>query len=113
MMNRTFTAPTEEEIRARMDMYKKADKLGIDLMGFDNCDNAEKMHTDRSIITRDIPFATKLPESVVTRGEGLEAFEEMRMQTADVPEMSLDEINEEIRSVRANRKKEKVEILKK
>jgi DNA-damage-inducible protein J len=60
-----------------------------------------------------IPFATKLPESVVTRGEALEAFEEIRRQAADVPEMSLDEINEEIRSARSNRKKEMQEILKK
>jgi hypothetical protein len=40
----------------------------------------------------------------VTRAEALDAFEEMRKQAADVPEMSLEEINEEIRSARAERK---------
>ena len=54
-------------------------------------------------IARGIPFSTKLPESVVTRSEALDAFEEMRRQAADVPEMSLEEINEEIRSSRAER----------
>lgn len=50
------------------------------------------------------PFSTRLPENVVTRSEALDAFEEMRRQAADVPEMSLEEINEEIRSSRAERK---------
>jgi hypothetical protein len=67
-MNRTFTAPTEEEIRARMDMYKKADELGIDLMGFDNSDNAEKMHTDRSDIRK----------AVVYLGQGKEVPTELK-----------------------------------
>jgi hypothetical protein len=68
MMNRTFTAPTEEEIRARMDMYKKADELGIDLMGFDNSDNAEKMLTDRSDIRK----------AVVYLGQGKEVPTELK-----------------------------------
>jgi hypothetical protein len=49
-------------------------------------------------------FFIKLPESVKSREEALEAFEEMRKQASDVPEMSLDEINEEIRNVRQERK---------
>jgi antitoxin component of RelBE/YafQ-DinJ toxin-antitoxin module len=59
-------------------------------------------------IARGIPFSTRLPENVVTRAEALEAFDEMRRQAADVPEMNLDEINEEIRSARADRKARKV-----
>lgn len=55
-------------------------------------------------IVRGIPFSTTLPESAVTRADALNAFEEMRRQASDVPEMSLDEINEEIRSARAERK---------
>lgn len=66
-----------------------------------------RMCMKRIKIERGIPFSTKLPENVVTRAEALEAFDEMRRQTADVPEMSLDEINEEIRSVRAERKARK------
>ena len=54
-------------------------------------------------IVRGIPFPTRLPETVVTRREALDAFEEMRRQAADVPEMTLDEINAEIRAARAER----------
>ena len=58
-------------------------------------------------IARGIPFSTRLPENIVTRAEAMEAFEEMRRQAADVPEMSLDEINEEIRAARVERKARK------
>lgn len=56
-------------------------------------------------IVRGIPFSTRLPENVVTRSDALAAFEEMRRQASGVPEMSLDEINEEISAARAARKK--------
>lgn len=72
--------------------------LGIDLP------TVFRMCMKQMKITRGIPFSTKLPENIVTRSEALEAFEEMRRQAADVPEMSLEEINDEIRSVRTNRK---------
>ena len=45
----------------------------------------------------------KLPEP--SRAETWQAFEELRRQAADVPEMSLDEINEEIATVRAERRR--------
>jgi len=54
-------------------------------------------------IVRGIPFPTTLPPTMVTRRDALDAFEEMRRQAADVPEMSLDEINEEIRAARRER----------
>lgn len=38
------------------------------------------------------------------RVEAKKAFEELRKQAADVPEMSLDEINEEIKMLREERK---------
>lgn len=44
-----------------------------------------------------------LPENNVTRAEGLAAFESLRQQASDVPEMSLEEINAEIAEVRRNR----------
>lgn len=43
--------------------------------------------------------------SVQSRTEALKAFEELRQQASDVPEMSLEEINEEIAEVRKNRRK--------
>ena len=43
----------------------------------------------------------KLPEPAISRAEAWNAFEELRKQAADVPEMSLDEINAKISAVRA------------
>ena len=45
----------------------------------------------------------KLPEP--SRADAWQAFEELRRQVADVPEMSFDEINEEIAVVRAERRR--------
>lgn len=41
---------------------------------------------------------------VITRNDGINGFYEIRRQLADVPEMSLDEINAEIVKVREERK---------
>ena len=55
-------------------------------------------------IVRKIPFSARLQEMTVTRTEALQAFEQLRREAADVPEMSSDEINEEIAAARAERK---------
>ena len=82
----------------KQDVAEICDALGTDMpIVFRMCMKQMK-------IVRGIPFSTRLPENVVTRAEALEAFEEMRRQASDVPEMSPDEINEEIRVVRENRK---------
>ena len=73
--------------------------LGMDLP------TAFRMFMVRSKMVRGIPFETVLPENAVTRAEGLAAFEELRKQVSDVPEMSLEEINAEIAEVRQNRRK--------
>ena len=62
-------------------------------------------------IVRGIPFPTILPDTVVTRTEAMSAFEQLRREAADVPEMSLDEINEEIAAVRAERKAGKAAVV--
>ena len=40
-----------------------------------------------------------------SRAEAKNAFHELRRQAADIPEMSLDEINAEITDVRSERKR--------
>lgn len=72
--------------------------LGMDLP------TAFRMFMVRSKMVRGIPFETTLPENNVTRAEGLSAFEALRQQASDVPEMSLEEINAEIAEVRKNRR---------
>lgn len=73
--------------------------LGMDLP------TAIRMFLTRSKMVRGIPFETTLPKEMVTRTEALEAFEELRRQAADVPEMSLEEINQEIAEIRSARGK--------
>lgn len=82
----------------KQDVSDICEALGIDMP------TVFRMCMKQMKITRGIPFSTKLPENIVTRSEALEAFEEVRRQVADVPEMSLEEINDEIRSVRADGK---------
>lgn len=59
-------------------------------------------------LEKGIPFPTELSSSVVTRQEALDAFELLRRQAVDIPEMSLDEINVEISAARAERKSKQV-----
>ena len=72
--------------------------LGMDLP------TAFRMFMKRSILERGLPFDAKLPEDTVTRADGINALYEIRKQLADVPEMSLEEINAEIAEIRAERK---------
>ena len=56
-------------------------------------------------MVKGLPFEATLPETTITRAEAKNAFYELREQAADVPEMSLNEINAEISAVRAERKR--------
>lgn len=73
--------------------------LGMDLP------TAFRMFMIRSKIVKGLPFEATLPEKMITRTEAKNAFFELREQAADLPEMSLDEINAEISVVRAERKR--------
>jgi DNA-damage-inducible protein J len=78
------------------DIYEQ---LGMDLP------TAFRMFMKRSKQVRGLPFEAILPEKTITRAEALNAFYEARRQSADLPEMSLDEINAEISAARAERKR--------
>lgn len=94
-------------VQFRVDKELKQDVADIcDALGTD-MPTVFRMCMKQIKIARGIPFSTRLPENLVTRTDALEAFEEMRRQAADVPEMSLEEINDEIRSTRAERKARK------
>ncbi|MDE7210180.1 MAG: type II toxin-antitoxin system RelB/DinJ family antitoxin [Lachnospiraceae bacterium] len=75
------------------------EKLGMDLP------TAFRMFMAKSKMVKGLPFEATLPEQVITRTEAKNAFYELRRQAADVPEMSLEEINAEISAVRAGRRK--------
>ncbi len=83
--------------KLKQDVAEICESLGTDLP------TVFRMCMMQMRIVRGIPFPTRLPETTVTRREALDAFDEMRRQAADVPEMTLDEINEEICAARAER----------
>ena len=72
--------------------------LGMDLP------TAFRMFMVRSKVARGLPFPAVVPDNVITHAEALSAFEQLRSQAADVPEMTLEEINAEIAATRADRK---------
>lgn len=75
--------------------------LGMDL------NTAFRMFMERTRMVRGLPFPAVLPANIETQNEGKRAFDELRRQAADLPEMSLDEINAEIAAARAERKARK------
>lgn len=74
------------------------ERLGLDLP------TAFRMFMAKSKMVKGLPFEAMLPENTITRTEAKNAFYELRKQAADIPEMSLDEINAEISASRAERR---------
>ncbi len=68
--------------------------IGMDLP------TALRMFLTRSKMERSLPFEAKLPREPVSRSDAWNAFKQLRQQASTLPEMSLKEINEEIRNVR-------------
>ncbi len=81
------------------DIYEQ---LGMDLP------TAFRMFMVRSKLVKGLPFEARLLEDDITRADGINAFHEIRRQLADVPEMSLEEINAEIAEIREERRAKKV-----
>lgn len=75
------------------------ESLGMDLP------TALRMFMNKSRMVRGVPFDVRLSENTVTRAEAMQAFEDLRTQAANLPEMTLEEINAEISAARAGRKK--------
>lgn len=75
------------------------EKLGMDLP------TAFRMFMAKSKMVKGLPFEATLPEKTITRTEAKNAFYELRRQAADVPKMTLDEIDAEILAARAERKR--------
>ena len=87
-------------VQVRVDDQLKKDVTAIyDALGMD-LPTAIRMFLKRSKMVRGIPFETRLPDDMITRSEAMTAFEQLRAQAKDVPDMSLDEINAEIAEAR-------------
>ena len=80
------------------DIYNQ---LGMDLP------TAFRMFMNKSKQVRGLPFEAVLPPEDNTKREDFrEAFYSLREEAVDLPEMTLEEINDEISEARAERKKE-------
>lgn len=75
------------------------ERLGMDLP------TAFRMFMAKSKMVKGLPFEAALPEKTITRTEARNAFYELRQQAANLPDMSLDEIDAEISAVRTERKR--------
>ena len=98
-MNKQILVQFRVEEQLKVEAARLFETLGLDLP------TAIRMFLVRSLFERGLPFEVKIPKQIpISREEGWAAFEELREQAADVPEMTLDEINAEIAAVRAERK---------
>ena len=83
----------------REDCVAIYEALGMDL------NTAFRMFMERTRIVRGLPFPAVLPADRMTSAEARNAIESLRQEASNLPEMSLEEINEEIRAARAERKR--------
>ena len=86
-MNKQVLIQFRADEAMKAEATKIYESLGLDLP------TALRMFLARSLLERGLPFEVKLPNAPISRKEGWLAFEKLREQAADVPEMSLDEIN--------------------
>lgn len=85
----------------REDCVAIYESMGMDL------NTAFRMFMERTRMVRGLPFPAVLPENKMTRAEARELLDAVRRDSNDTPEPSLEEINDEIRAVRAERRARK------
>lgn len=85
----------------RQEVAEIYETLGMDLP------TALRMFLTRSKMERGLPFEAKLPKEPVSRSDAWNAFEQLRQQASTLPEMSLEEINEEIKTAREERRRKR------
>jgi len=89
----------------RSDKALRDDCVAIyNAMGMD-LNTAFRMFMERTRMVRGLPFPATLPDDTAAYIEGKRIFEAIREDMKDVPEMTLEEINAEIKAARAERKK--------
>ena len=76
--------------------------MGLDL------NTAFRMFMERTRMVHGLPFPAVLPEGYITEQKtGKAAFAALRSQAAELPELTLDEINAEIAASRTERRTQK------
>ena len=88
----------------RSDKSLREDCIAIyEAMGMD-LNTAFRMFMERTRMVRGLPFPAVLPETRMTKEEAKSVVDSIRAEAANLPEMTLDEINAEVSAVRAERK---------
>lgn len=82
----------------REDCIAIYEALGMDL------NTAFCMFMERTRMVRGLPFPAVLPPKRMSRAEAQKAIDDIRAEAAELPEMTLEEINAEISAARAERK---------
>ncbi|MBQ9360766.1 MAG: type II toxin-antitoxin system RelB/DinJ family antitoxin [Lachnospiraceae bacterium] len=91
----------------RSDKTLREDCVAIyEAMGMD-LNTAFRMFMERTRMVRGLPFPAVLPQKQMTKAEARKAIDDIRSEAESFPEMSLEEINDEIRAARAERRKRK------
>lgn len=83
----------------REDCVAIYESLGMDL------NTAFRMFMERTRMVRGLPFPAVLPDSPLMRSNMREAIDTLRHEALAMPELTLEEINDEIRAARAERAK--------
>ena len=82
----------------REDCIKIYEAMGLDL------NTAFRMFMERTRMVKGLPFPAILPEEEIIRINAMATLEALREEAADLPEMTLDEINAEINAAREERR---------
>lgn len=82
----------------REDCIKIYEAMGLDL------NTAFRMFMERTRMVKGLPFPAILPEEEIIRINAMATLEALREEAADLPEMTLDEINAEINAARDERR---------
>ena len=92
-------------IQFRADKELKQEVAGIyEELGMD-LPTAIRMFLKKSKQVRGLPFEAVLPDTSKSRKDFGEAFYSLRKEAENVPEMTLNDINKEIKAVRSARKR--------
>ena len=87
----------------RSDRKLREDCVAIyEAMGMD-LNTAFRMFMERTRMVRGLPFPAILPKPHMSKAEARKVIDDIRAEAADLPEMTLDEINAEISAARAAR----------
>ena len=82
----------------REDCIKIYEAMGLDL------NTAFRMFMERTRMVKGLPFPAILPEEEIIRINAMATLEALREESADLPEMTLEEINAEINAAREERR---------